>query len=623
VRDLTAGRGDGVGLAGVKNAKGEADIGGAAATREIVQDAGCDRRVLMLTENDLLTGEHQGGAICFRSMGGAMARGIAKWWRWSTTAAVVVTAAASPLLSGTATAAASLCGPPEDTVPPQVAGLTFSTGSVDLSGPRKVTVTAVATDTASSGFGSGVKRIGVVVFGRFGGADVRSLSPVSGTPDDGVWQGSFVIAKNAVPGTWLLREVDATDAAGNSQIYNHFSARAQSPSDPTLQAGWDTSLTVTGPATPTSSHPPPTEAGRLTGFDVSPQFVDTTSRPERVRVTARFAAPHPRSVRVFVATASGRRIFGSVSLVRGAGDQWSGDLTVRQWVGDAVARPQVFASYRSGVKPATRDLTAIQLRARHFASALTITSGVDHVTPALRTLSLSLPAVDTTTGTEVETVSATATDALSGVHGISASFSVDGQSTSEPGSSRNVVLTRSGNEWTGQVGFARCVPSGNWRIDVLVTDRAGNAADYPSSKLIAAGLPGSLTVTSDPGDVIAPSVLNATASAAAHTVTLDFSEGVKNVSPSTLSVFAVQPAVTRYQHPLQIAAISCSNGTPGAIACDGSGGTVTSATLSVPSLAAGQSYRLWANLDAVISQLTDAAGNPLTWNLSVAEVRGS
>jgi hypothetical protein len=173
------------------------------------------------------------------------------------------------------------------------------------------------------------------------------------------------------------------------------------------------------------------------------------------------------------------------------------------------------------------------------------------------------------------------------------------------------------------VSFARCELSGSWRIDAVVTDRAGNSADYPSSKLIAAGLPGSLSVTSDPGDVVAPSVQNATASAAAHTITLDFSEGVKNVSPSTLSVFATQPALTRYEHPLQIAAISCSNGTPGAIGCDGSEGMVTAATLSVPSLVEGQSYRLWANLNAVISQLTDAAGNPVTWNVSAAQVRAS
>jgi hypothetical protein len=545
------------------------------------------------------------------------------WRRWTTATAVVAAAVLTPLLSGApAAAAASLCGPPADTVPPQVSSVRFSTQSVNLATRhRTVTVTAQATDTAGSGIGSGVTRIVLNLFGAGSGAFV-SLSRTSGTPDDGGWQGSFTIAKTARRGTLVLSNVDVSDAAGNTQSYSQFGSHPRSPTDIGLQAGWDTTLTVKGAKAPTPPPPAPTKPGKLTGFGLTPQLVDTTSHPKAVRVTASFAGPHPVGVSVFLASTSGRRFFGTAEMKPTSGGRWVGTITVKQWVGDATAHPQLLVNYGPGVTPHDKNYGPAQLRALRFPASLAITSGVDPTKPVLHTLSFAPSSVDTTSGGQTVIVTATATDALSGVDTVNAGFFINGRGNAQPSLFRSVNLVRAGNEWTGQITFQRCVPSGSWRVNVVVIDGAGNDINDTSAKLIAAGLPGALTVTSDPGDVIAPSVANATASAAVHTITLDFSEGVKNVTPSTLSVFALKPAATRYEHPLPISSVACSNGT-GPIDCDGSGGLATSAQLTVPGVSAGQQYRLWANQDAVISQLTDAAGNPLSWSFSVATVTGS
>jgi hypothetical protein len=153
-------------------------------------------------------------------------------------------------------------------------------------------------------------------------------------------------------------------------------------------------------------------------------------------------------------------------------------------------------------------------------------------------------------------------------------------------------------------------------------DHAENVARFSSKKLLAAGLPGQLPVTSHPGDSVAPSVKSATASAAHHMITLDFSEGVKNVTDSTLTVYALAPVSARFHTPLAVSGVVCSDGT-GTVPCSGSGGLVTSAVLTVPDVTAGHDYEVWANQGSVTSQLTDAAGNPIDWSFETADVTGS
>ena len=114
-------------------------------------------------------------------------------------------------------------------------------------------------------------------------------------------------------------------------------------------------------------------------------------------------------------------------------------------------------------------------------------------------------------------------------------------------------------------------------------------------------------------------VNEATASATHHTISLNFSDGVKNVTPATLSVFALQPAATRFHSSLPITGITCSDGA-GTVDCSGAEGLVTSALLDVPDVATGQEYEVFANINSITSQLTDNFGNPLDWSRVAALV---
>jgi hypothetical protein len=236
-------------------------------------------------------------------------------------------------------------------------------------------------------------------------------------------------------------------------------------------------------------------------------------------------------------------------------------------------------------------------------------------------LSFTPSPVDTTSGAQQVTVTATAHDAKSGV-GRSQMELFNRSGGEEQGGFLTVNLTKQGNSLVGHATFRECVPGGSWDVRLFVGDKAGNFVSYTAKKLTAMGLPGHLTVTSTPGDSIAPGVTDGTASAAHDMITLDFSEGVKNVTGSTLSVFARQPAATRFHSPLTISSITCFNGT-GAVSCTGSGGLATSAQLDVPDIGAGQQYEVFANLNSVTSQLTDGTGNPLDWSYPAAQVTGS
>src|SRR4051794_30133963 len=67
----------------------------------------------------------------------------------------------APLVAATPAAAVNrLCGPPSDTVSPQVSVFSLDTDAVDVTdAPATITVTAHATDTTATGDPSGVKRV--------------------------------------------------------------------------------------------------------------------------------------------------------------------------------------------------------------------------------------------------------------------------------------------------------------------------------------------------------------------------------------------------------------------------------------------------------------------------------
>jgi hypothetical protein len=580
----------------------------------------------------------------------------ARVWRSSLTAvAVVAVAAVTPLAAGAPAVAATplvsrLCAPPTDTVPPQLTSLALSTHTIDLSkGPRSVTVTAHATDSAA-GTASGVRDIDVEFSGpRFEMDAILDLA--SGTPADGIWKTSLAFPRGSDVGTWTVSNLVVADAKGNRQFYGSDGKNISSPTDLRLHPDWASSLTVTDSGTSVPPAHPAAKPGKLTGFQLAPKSVNTTHAAKTVKVTATFTGHRPSAVALLLTTAGGGLPFSKTRgvsipsavsrfarvaagkaapdqffvkvdfLKRTSHDHWAGHVRIGKWLGHLVAEPTLLAGFGKAVKPRFKEFDQDRLKARHFTHALKITSGVDSTKPALTGLRVTPTTVDTRSGSQLVTITARATDKQSGL-GFAVAQIVSRGGFETPGSFRDVRLFRHGNLWIGHANIRECAPSGTWKVSIDLVDRADNVAQYSSKKLLAAGLPGTLSVTSNPGDAVPPSVQSSTASGAGNMITLDFSEGVKNVTDSTLDVFALAPASARFQTPLAISHIVCSDGT-GTVACSGSGGLVTSAVLTVPDVSAGRNYQVWANPDSVTSQLPDGAGNPLDWSFQAADVTGS
>ena len=168
----------------------------------------------------------------------------------------------------------------------------------------------------------------------------------------------------------------------------------------------------------------------------------------------------------------------------------------------------------------------------------------------------------------------------------------------------------------------RCVPSGKYKLKRLMRDVAGNYRSYSTRQLANAGITSTVRVKSKHGDVEPPYVYSAATYGADHEVFLNFSEGVANVSTSTLTVYPLSPARTRFRTTSVVTGITCSNGTT-TVDCSGSGGLVTSAILFVSGLTVGDKYVVYANLNQVATQLVDGNKNPMQWNNGATEVQDS
>ena len=553
-----------------------------------------------------------------------------------------------PLIATTpASAAVNLCGHPADTVPPHISSVTFSPSASTTHGTTTVTLTADATDTATSGAGSGVKHLEAYFTGpHYSYVEVKfALS--SGTTANGVWTGAATFTQKDWPGAYHLRDVSISDAANNYEDYPGYGTSAAAPTAISLQSGWDSQLTLTGP-TPTKTKPSTVPAGKVSSFTLSPTAVNTTKSAKRVNVTATFAGHQPRHAYASFfrppTPGGSRRFIELTARLKHVGHSWRGHIIVPRWVGDMKPQLTLDATFGHGFKPEYRQYNYLQLKARGFASSLDVTSTVDPTAPVLTNLAFTPSSVNTTTGKQTVAITATAADPESGVRRIDVSFDkstnlgivfgdgsnpggataasgLGGFGENEDGGDVTVRLTRTGSHWTGTATFRECVPIGKWHVSAFLVDHADNVRYLNGTKLAKLGFPSTLQVAAAPQYVFDPVVVAATAAGAYNQITLDFDEGVQNLTTSNLTAYAMSPAANRYQTPLTITSIACSNG-KAVIDCSGSGGLVTSAVLTIPAVTGGRQYEVWADLDTTATQITDAGGLPVSWQYAIAQVQG-
>lgn len=532
----------------------------------------------------------------------------------------------------------SLCAPPADTVAPQVSQVTFGRSSIDLnSGSRVQTVTATASDASGNGAASGVSRLQLQIRGNRFYQGVN-LTRASGTPASGTWTGRFTVSKYAHAGTYSIEFMNVSDAAGNEQDYSGYGKVPDGPTALSLDPADNPKFTVTGtPAKPPARKP----AGKLKSFGFSPATVDTTKTVRHVRVTAQFTGPTPATVSAeFLSIKRAgitRFAYLRAVLHRHAGG-WSGELRVPRWLGDQTLQTYLYTGYGRGYSPAGRSYSPDRLAALHLPNQLKVVGGMDRSKPTLTSLSFSPNPIDSTNGAERVTVTARAKDVGSGVRYIEVNSGIQHGANGAAGGSYPLAAAGVGylaseylhvrlnknasGDWVGTMRVRQCVPSGTYKLTVEVRDVAGNDQYYSTKHLAHEHITSTVEVTSKHGDVEAPYVYSAATYAPDHEIFLDFSEGVADVTTSTLTIYPLSPAGSRYTTPADVTNIECAHGTD-IVDCSGSNGLVTSAALTVPSMKPGEKYDVFANLRDVTAQLVDGNGNPMDWNYSATEVKDS
>jgi hypothetical protein len=534
-------------------------------------------------------------------------------------AVIVTTSFTSLATSGPATAAipapASLCAPPADTVPPQVTALSFSKSTVSLnSASRTVTITAHATDTSGNGAASGVKH--VLVYG-FTGSSAIALKRTSGTAVDGTWTGSLTVAKYGKPGTRTLNFVRVVDGAKNQNEYFNRDT-VTSPTAVQLQSDWPTSITITG--TP-AKRPPLPKSGKLASFSFSPTTINTKKTTKILHVKAAVTGRQPRRIEVTFNSPNHRRHLTYLVLTKHSGTTWTGQVRINRGIGTRTYQPSVGLDFGSGLRPVGRSYSTDQIESTFFHHSLSVISTRYVKSVATITgLTITPRSIDTTSGAQQVNVKAMLVDAKANIEGAYVVFATVSDGTGYDVSA--ALHHATGNDWVGTATFQECVPSGRWDAEIYV-ELPNRAVAHPA-KAGRSGLPDHIQVTSTPGDIESPTVTHSSGSSGDSAITLEFSEGVKNVTSSDLSVYALGSSGSNYQSTEPISAVACSNGS-GTVDCSGSGGLVTQAVLTVPSLSGhpGSEYEVWANQGSVTSQLTDGAGNPLSWAFRVADVVAS
>jgi hypothetical protein len=376
-----------------------------------------------------------------------------------------------------------------DTTPPRLRAVRVEPAVVDVSAAdATVTVTATVTDE-----GTGVNDFGMFVsFRQPSGGSYASTSLQRTAGDE--FSGEVRIAAGSLAGVWRLDSFSASDRAGN------FRSIAGS----TLVAlGFTASFEVRSAGGGDGTPP------RLRALSMDPSVVDVSTGDATATVTATVTddgtGVDDRSVWITFQPPAGVAL-ASVSLQRTAGDVFTGVLSIRA---GSQAGPWRVLHFGAGDRAGNqRAIGGPTLLALGFANSLEVWSagGGDGTPPRLRTLSVDPAVVDVSAGSATVTVTATVTDAGTGVEEpVRVSF----RSSSGGG---EVGLGRTaGDEFRGVLHLAAGSPTGVWRLDsVDVRDRAGNIRWITGSTLVALGFTTSFRVGTapdpPPADTAAPRV---------------------------------------------------------------------------------------------------------------------
>jgi uncharacterized repeat protein (TIGR01451 family) len=378
-----------------------------------------------------------------------------------------------------------------DTTPPTLTALAIGAGPVDVSsGPASVILTATITDLESG------------VGGAYCDNSVWLRSPSNTQTAFGCfthltgnnWQAAVTIPQYAEPGVWVIRDVNATDTAGNNRLLLTSALTAFQP--------------LTFDVTDTS---PDTTPPELTALGVTAGPIDVTTGPASVTFTATItdseaglSADYKVENRLTVRSPSGLlSAIGYFKHVSATGLEAT--VTIPKyaetgvWTIDSLRVSDALAN--------TRVFTTAELAAIPLTSTFVVTGPAPDTTPpALTGLAVAAGPIDVTTGSAPVTFTATLTDSESGVSGdLHCRTAVDVSSPSGAQTGTGCFTFVSGNDWQATVTIPHFAEAGAWTIDALrVGDVAGNLHSFTTADLSGAFMPSSFVVADSSPDATPP-----------------------------------------------------------------------------------------------------------------------
>jgi hypothetical protein len=162
----------------------------------------------------------------------------------------------------------------QDLTPPQLTSVSLTPSTIDVSnGPQTVTVNLGVKDALSgANFICNPSCPGLYVLSPSGHAQKGvvglGLALISGTPQNGMWQGKLTLPQFSEAGAWSIF-IGLADAAGNSSNLDSAALKAM---------GFTNTLNVK--SVPSDGSPP-----NLAGFSFSPTFIDTSTGAQNVTLT--------------------------------------------------------------------------------------------------------------------------------------------------------------------------------------------------------------------------------------------------------------------------------------------------------------------------------------------------
>jgi len=496
--------------------------------------------------------------------------------------------------SGSVTpSSASVAGCARDTVPPQVMSLSLTSSSVDVTaGSAAVGVRVHVVDLAAAGVApSGVRSVKLSVEFRLRSGSATQFLRLRPSADPVTWEGSLLVPRGALPGTWRVRDVSAKDWAHNFRSFSEQSPWAQS------QVGslWQSTVDV-------SSTDPDRERPTIADVSLSPAPVDTragkVTRRVQLRVSDDVAVRGAALLLIHHDGSDQQRTFEAVWTHR-RGGRFTGRVTVPRWLGDGSLVVEASAWDANSHTLLAGD----RLARRGWTSSIALRS-LEPPRPQLQRLTIG-----------------TATTRRDGSIRIPVRAVVDGSGAAvkglQPflwrrGASRGYTTalelergTRAHGTWRGAVLVSPCAGPGVYRLTVDLRGQGGAWREMRGDAIRAAGAPEQIALRGLAGDDTDPRAFGDTAPE--NSLAVRFSEGVRGVVP------ALTPVSSSTLDPLAVATATCTTAAGAVVPCDTDEPVVRRVVLLLAApLDTDEGWPAMAlNMLAPLPQITDAWGNPV------------